>query len=80
MAKMVFIMLIAIHRQCRTDLTADIIEGHKSTTLVHLANISYRIGCELTFDSHSERFVDDDQANGYLTRNYRPPYVVPEKV
>ena len=62
------------------DLTADIIEGHKSTTMVHLANISYRTGRELTFDSHSERFVDDDQANGYLTRDYRYPYVVPEKV
>ena len=48
--------------------------------MVHLANISYRTGRELTFDSHSERFVDDDQANGYLTRDYRYPYVVPEKV
>ena len=61
-------------------LTADILEGHKSTTMIHMADISYRVGRELTFDSHSEQFVGDEQANGYLTRNYRHPYVVPEKV
>ena len=62
------------------NLNADILEGHKSTAMVHIADISYRVGRELTFDSHSERFVGDDQANGYLTRNYRHPYVVPEDV
>jgi len=70
----------ALNSENWMDLNADIIEGHKSTTMVHLANISYRTGRELTFDSHSERFVDDDQANSYLTRNYRHPYVVPKKV
>ena len=64
----------------RAELNADIIEGHRSTTLVNLAIVSYHTGREVIFDTHSERFVDDDQANGYLTRNYRPPYVVPEKV
>jgi predicted dehydrogenase len=62
------------------DLTADILEGHKTTTLIHMGNISYRLGRELTFDSHGEQFVGDDQANEYLTRNYRYPYVVPETV
>ena len=68
----------------RTDnwmnLNADILEGNRSTSLCHLGNISYRLGRELTFDSHSETFVGDDVANTYLTRNYRHPYVVPEKV
>ena len=62
------------------DLTADIWEGHISTSLSHLANISYRLGRELRFDAHSEQFVGDDQANAYLTRNYRHPYVVPEDI
>ena len=62
------------------ELNADILDGHKSTVMCHLANISYRVGRELTFDDHNERFVDDDQANGYITRNYRYPYIVPEKV
>ena len=63
-----------------SDLTADILDGHKSTSMIHLANISYRTGRELEFDSHSERFIGDDQANGYLTRKYRYPYVVPDEV
>ena len=62
------------------DLTADILDGHFSSALCHLANISYRPGRELRFDPHSERFVADEQANGYLKRDYRHPYVVPENV
>ncbi len=62
------------------ELNADILEGHVSSSLCHLANLSYRLGRELTFDPHAERFVGDAQADAYLTRNYRYPYVVPEKV
>ncbi len=62
------------------NLTADILEGHISTAMCHLANISYRLGRELTFDSNSEKFIQDEVANSYLTRNYRYPYVVPEKI
>ncbi|MBN2413996.1 Gfo/Idh/MocA family oxidoreductase [candidate division KSB1 bacterium] len=61
-------------------LNADVHEGHLSTSMCHLANIAYRMGRELEFDSHSEKFVNDKQANGYLTRNYRAPYIVPENV
>jgi len=62
------------------NLNSDIQEGHMSTAMCHLGNISNRLGRELTFDSHAERFVGDDIANSYLTRDYRYPYVVPEKV
>ncbi|MDA2924779.1 Gfo/Idh/MocA family oxidoreductase [Acidobacteria bacterium AH-259-L09] len=62
------------------DLHADILEGHLSTTLCHLANISYRTGRKLTFNPYSERFVNDDDANSYLTRDYRHPYALPEKI
>jgi hypothetical protein len=63
-----------------TKSNADILEGHKSTSLCHLANIAFRMGRQLWFDDHSEKFVDDDVANSYLTREYRYPFVVPEKV
>jgi len=62
------------------DLTADIAEGHLSTALAHLANISFRTGRKLTFNPNSEKFLDDDDANSFLKRIYRPPYVVPDKV
>ncbi|MDA2930116.1 hypothetical protein MYX84_09245 [Acidobacteria bacterium AH-259-O06] len=64
----------------RSDLTADIEEGYKSTALALLANIAYRTGHTLSFDPETERFHDDEQANRLLRREYRPPFVVPEKV
>jgi hypothetical protein len=104
-----------------TDLTADIEDGHLSSALCHLGNISYQLGkkqkydpnatlgskdCDatmarfweyvkenkvalegldyvvgpkLTFDPRSERFVNNDQANALLTRDYRKGFVVPAK-
>lgn len=62
------------------NLNADIEEGHLSTALCHLGNISNRLGRQLHFDSQAERFDGDDIADAYLTRDYRYPYVVPEKV
>jgi predicted dehydrogenase len=110
----------------RGDLTADIEEGHLSAALIHMGNISYRVGKTtpdgeiaervagnrdlaaayqrmkvhllangvnlgktpialgpmLTFDRKTEQFVGDfgAQANEYLTRKYRPPFIVPEAV
>ncbi|MFN7999082.1 MAG: hypothetical protein U0Q18_36005, partial [Bryobacteraceae bacterium] len=62
------------------DLYCDILEGHMSTTLAHLANISYRTGRKLTFDSDGEQFVGDPEATRYLTREYRKPYTLPDTI
>ena len=116
----------AVRSRKVSDLNADILEGHLSTALCHMGNISYRLGhtapqdeiiestksnrelqdaferCQqhlslngvdllksptvlgpwLKMNSNTERFVGDfsDQANMYLSRNYRHPFVVPEKV
>jgi hypothetical protein len=62
------------------DLNCDILQGHLSTSLAQLATISYRTGRKLGFDPHTEKFVNDPEADKYLTRKYRAPYVLPEKV
>jgi predicted dehydrogenase len=62
------------------DLNADILEGHLSTTICHLGNIASRLNRTLHFNPHSEKFIDDDEANSYLTKMYRAPYLLPEKV
>jgi len=108
------------------DLKADVLEGHITASMIHSADISYRlahrkpmeeikkavegnvimaesferllrhlkaneidlaknpmaIGPMLRFDTESEKFIGEDSfyANMYLSRNYRPPFVVPEKV
>ena len=62
------------------DLNADIEEGHLSSALGHLANISYRLGRTINFDPEKEKIINDKEAGAMLTRNYRAPFVVPEKV
>ena len=65
----------------RARPAADIEEGHLSTFLCHLGNISHRVGGRrLVLDGETETFVGDAEANALLTRKYRPPYVVPETV
>ena len=63
-----------------TKLNADIEIGAASAALCHLANIAYRVGRRVQFDSAKMKFVDDTEADKLLTRQYRKPYVVPEKV
>jgi len=60
-------------------LRAPLHEGHLSTTLCHLGNISYRVGRSLKFDGTAERFVGDQEADGLLSRAYRAPYSLPDK-
>jgi hypothetical protein len=64
----------------REELHCEILEGHMSTALCHLANIAFRTGRKLTFDPATETFPGDPEANACLTRTYREPYVVPDKV
>ena len=64
----------------RDDLRCEIEEGHRSTALCHLALIAYKTGRTLNFDPATETFPGDDEANALLTREYRAPYVLPEKV
>ncbi len=48
-------------------LNADIEEGHVSSALCHVANISYRLGREQPFDEKKDAFADKDAAES-LTR------------
>ena len=107
-------------------LEADILQGHLSAALIHMANISYRLGKSaspgeiqeriggrkdllnayqrfqehleangveftetpavlgpmLTLNPDAERFTGEfsAEANKLVSRDYRPPFVVPEKV
>jgi predicted dehydrogenase len=61
-------------------LHAEIAIGARSAAFCHLANISYRVGRTVRVDQSTGHFLNDDQANGLYTRNYRAPYVVPASV
>ena len=72
--------IAAVKSGNRSDLTCDILEGHMSTCLPHLGNIAYLVGETLEFNGEFEKFIDKQEANMLLTRKYRFPYVVPQKV
>lgn len=116
----------AVRNGRRDELKADILEGHLSSALCHVGNISYRLGTKqppqeigtqlrdyalhdevirtfdrmvehlrdntirledtpltagplLSIDSDREIFPDSSEANALLSRNYRPPFSVPEE-
>ena len=64
----------------RGNLNCEVEQGHLSTSLCHLANIAFRTGRKLIFDPKTESFPNDLEANQYLTRQYREPFVVPDQV
>jgi predicted dehydrogenase len=117
----------AVRSRKRESLNAEILEGHLSTALCHIGNISWRLGKEssvaevreqvskmkvhdnvgetldrtlkhlgdnkvdlekskmtlgvkLEVSPKSEEFVGNAQANKYLTREYRKPFVVPTEL
>ncbi len=70
----------AIRANDQSLAMADIREGFYSCALIHLANISYRLGRSLDFDPESQSFINDREANAMLTKEYRKPFVVPDKV
>ncbi len=113
----------AVKSRKREDLNSEVLEGHLSTSLCHLANLSYRLGERrtmetddpfgknaeanemylrfrrhleqqgidpskaqagfgraLAFDPQAEKFAGDPEADALLSRDYRKPYVVPDKV
>ena len=116
--------ITAVRSRKTTDMNANVLEGHVSSGLCHLANLSYRLGEKqgfnkktnafgnnkkateyfdrmkehlkdnglkleetdyvvgrtLDFDAKTESIKGDDEANKLLTRAYRAPFVVPEKV
>jgi predicted dehydrogenase len=113
--------LAAVRSRKAEELNADILDGHLSSALCHLGNISYRLGSpvpageamsqlegntealetyerfkthlvenglkieelqvgfgrRLQVNAETESFVNDKEADGMLSREYREPYVVP---
>lgn len=72
--------IAACRSRKREDLSADILEGHMSAALCHLANIAYRVDRTVHFDGDTESFNDDQQANALLSRPERKPFVIPADV
>ena len=55
-----------------TPVTCPATEGHLSVTLLHLGNISWRVGRELHCDNATGRILNDDDAMKLWQRQYEP--------
>ena len=70
----------AIRSRKTSDQNGPVETAHLSSALAHLGNIAFRVERQIRFDPLKEQILGDEQANAMLRRNYRKPYVVPEKV
>ena len=57
---------------------SDVEIGRLSTTLCHLANVSYKLGRDIHFDPRNENFGEDREANKLMSKAYRGPYGLPK--
>ena len=53
---------------------------HLAKNDVDIAQEKITLGVPLKMNGKTEKFIGNEKANAMLTRNYRAPYVVPEKV
>ena len=60
----------------RKTPVSDLESQHRAVTACHLANISIRLNRKITWDPAKEQIVGDDEANGWLKRDQRAPYVI----
>jgi predicted dehydrogenase len=52
------------------------INGHRSCTLINLAKIAVETGRPLHFDPKKQRFIDDKDANSYISQPMRAPWKI----
>jgi len=58
----------------RNKPTADVEEGHRSTTFSHLANIALETRSRIEWDAERERITNNEAANELLHYEYRAPW------
>ena len=65
----------------RKQPNGNIVEGHNSATLIHLANLSYRSGCkQLIFSPETETILNDSNARELAKPNNRSGFEITKDV
>jgi predicted dehydrogenase len=70
----------AVRAHDKSKLNAPVETAHMASALAHLGNIAYRTQSVIKFDPATEKIIGNAEASKLLTRDYRKPYVVPDKV
>jgi hypothetical protein len=55
---------------------ADMGSHHRAISICHAVNIAMRLGRKLTYDTATEQFVDDPQANSFVERPQRKGFEI----
>ena len=69
----------AVRSRNPQDMSVSTRDAHVSCVHCHLGNIAYRMGRSLEFDAEQEQFKED-QANQFLSRDYRTDFEVPKLI
>ena len=65
----------------RKQPNGNIIEGHRSASLIHLANLSHRAGNkQLNFSPEYETILNDQKARELAHGSYRKGFELPDEV
>ncbi|MHC4351842.1 MAG: hypothetical protein ACYS0H_03905, partial [Planctomycetota bacterium] len=64
--------LYGIKKHAATMADAEI--GHRTCSMCQIGHIAIQRGRRLTWNPRTERFADDEQANGMLHKSYRDPW------
>ncbi len=62
--------------QTRKPTCAPVQVEHRTVTACHLSNLSIRLRREIAWDPQRQQIVGDDEANQWLQRRQRAPYVI----
>ena len=60
----------------RKEPAAPVEVGHRSNSIGVLAHIAMKLGRKLRWDPQAERFIGDDEANGWLDHAHRAPWTI----
>jgi predicted dehydrogenase len=60
----------------RKEPAAPVEVGHRSNSIGVLAHIAMKLGRKLRWDPQAERFIGDDEANGWLDLPHRAPWTI----
>jgi predicted dehydrogenase len=58
----------------RSKFTLNEANGHRSTTLINLGKIAWRLGRKLYFDPDKQKFINDEAANRLIHQPMRAPW------
>lgn len=60
----------------REKPVSDVETGHRTASVCNIGNIAYRLKRPLKWDPVAEKFVNDAEADRWLTKEYRKPFKV----